>query len=405
MRGEILSVGTELLLGQITNTNARYLSERLAEAGVFVYHQVTVGDNPERLRAAYTAALQRADVVIATGGLGPTYDDLTKEVLADVLGVPLVQDEAALTTLRAWFAAKGATFGAIQEKQTMKPQGAELLPNPRGTAPGVLWNRDGLVVALLPGPPHEMRAIFEASLFPLLRAASGEHLLSRRLRVVGIGEAAIQERLSDLMAGENPTVAPYAKLAEVELRISARASSDADAEALVGPIALEVRRRLGYHVYGEGDQMLHDACGEALRKAKLTLATAESVTGGLVAERLTRVPGASVYLRGALVVYSLEEKPRQLGIDPQRVGDGVSAQLALDMARAVTGKLSADVGIATCGFAGPEGREVGLAYVAVAGALGEKIRELHAHGDRQEIRERIAQAALTLLWEQLPREE
>ncbi|MDA8345747.1 MAG: competence/damage-inducible protein A [Thermaerobacter sp.] len=405
MRGEILSVGTELLLGQITNTNARYLAERLAAAGVFVYHQVTVGDNPERLRAVYAVALQRADVVIATGGLGPTYDDLTKEVLADVLGVQLVQDEEALATLRGWFAAKGVAFGAIQEKQTMKPDGAELLPNPRGTAPGVLWQRGGQLVALLPGPPNEMRAIFEASVFPRLRGASGEHLVSRRLRIAGIGEAAIQERLSDLMAAENPTVAPYAKLAEVELRISARAPSDAAAEALLGPVALEVRRRLGYHVYGEGDEQLHDACGKALGAAGLTVATAESVTGGLVAERLTRVPGASAYMRGAAVVYALEEKERQLGIDPQRIGDGVSAELALEMARAVKERFSAQVGIATCGFAGPDGRQVGLSYIAVAGALGEKVRELRAHGDRQEIRERIAQAALSLLWERLQRKE
>ncbi len=405
MRGEILSVGTELLLGQITNTNARYLAERLAAAGVFVYHQVTVGDNRERLRAAYQLALSRADVIVATGGLGPTYDDLTKEVLAEVLGQPLVQDDLALKTLEDLFGAKGLAFGDVQRKQAMRPAGAELLPNPRGTAPGVLWQAGEHWVVLLPGPPHEMRAMFEASVFPRLRAASGEHLVSTSLRVVGIGEGALQERLEDLMALENPTVAPYAKLAEVELRVSARAESDAAAEALIGPVALEVRRRLGYHVYGEGATQLHDACGEALHARGLTVATAESVTGGLVAERLTRTPGASAYVRGACVVYALQEKERQLDVDPRKVGDGVSGELALDMARSVRARLAADVGIATCGFAGPEGREVGLAYVAIAGALGEKSRELHAHGDRQEIRERIAQAALTLLWERLRRKE
>ncbi len=405
MRGEILSVGTELLLGQITNTNARYLAERLAAAGVFVYYHVTVGDNRERLRAAYETALGRADVVIATGGLGPTYDDLTKEVLAEVLGVPMVQDAEAYAVLQAWLSARGSRMRAVQEKQAMKPEGAELLPNARGSAPGVLWQQGGKLVALLPGPPNEMRAMFEDSVFPRLRAASGEHLVSRRLHVVGIGEGAIQERLGDLMEMENPTVAPYAKLAQVELRISARAASDTDAQVLLDPVALEVRRRLGYHVYGEGDMQLHDACGEALRAAGLTAATAESVTGGLVAERLTRVAGASAYLRGASIVYALDEKERQLGIDPAVTKDGVSEELALQMARSVRSRFTADVGIATCGFAGPEGREVGLAYIAVAGALGEKTRELHAYGDRQEIRERIAQAALTLLWERLQRKE
>ena len=275
MRGEIISVGTELLLGQILNTNARELSLRLAEAGVFVYYQGTVGDNRERLLGAYRQALARSDVIVVTGGLGPTYDDLTKETLAEALSVPLVEDERAMRELRDWFSARSLRMTAIQEKQAWRPEGAELLPNPVGSAPGVLWESGGQLVALLPGPPHEMRAIFEASVFPRVRAISGEHLQSLVLHVTGIGEAAVQERLADLMAGENPTIAPYAKMAEVELRLTARAASDETARAMIEPLGREVRRRLGWHVYGEGEVRLEDAVGAELRRRALSVATVE----------------------------------------------------------------------------------------------------------------------------------
>ncbi len=404
MRGEILSVGTELLLGQILNTNARELAVRLAEAGVFVYYQVTVGDNRQRLLAAYREALDRSDVVVVTGGLGPTYDDLTKETLAEALGVPMVLEERAMAGLRAWFASRGLTMTAIQEKQALCPVGAELLSNPVGSAPGVLWHKDGKLVALLPGPPHEMRTIFEASVFPRIRSMSGEHLQSRVLHLAGIGEASVQERLADLMAGENPTIAPYAKLAEVELRLTACAPSDAEATDMLTPLALEVRSRLGWHVYGEGDERLEDAVGEELLHQGLNIATVESVTGGLVASRLIGHPGASRYVAGGLVAYSLEQKRSRLGLSADTVGDGGSADLALELARGATRQFNADVGIGTCGFAGPTGRQVGLVYVAVAGRRGDRVRELKLGATREEIRQRAAQWALTLLWQQM-REE
>ena len=404
MRGEILSVGTELLLGQIVNTNARELALRLAEAGVFVYYQVTVGDNRERLRAAYREALGRSDVVVVTGGLGPTYDDLTKETLADALGVPLVPDQQALQTLRDWFSSRGLKMTAIQEKQAHCPQGAILLSNPVGSAPGVLWQQGRKLVALLPGPPHEMRAIFEESVFPRVRALSGEHLVSRVLRVAGIGEAAVQERLTDLMAGENPTVAPYAKLAEVELRLTARAGSEVEAKDMLVPLAAEIRRRLDWHVYGEGELRLEDAVGEELRRLGLTIATVESVTGGLVVSRLIGHPGASDYVQGGLVAYRLERKESLLGLSPETVGDGVSAELAVELARAAQREFDAHVGVGTCGFAGPTGRQVGLVYVALAGRRGERVRELRLGATREEIRQRAAQWALTLLWQQLQEE-
>ncbi len=404
MRGEILSVGTELLLGQIVNTNARELALRLAEAGVFVYYQVTVGDNRQRLLAAYREALRRSDVIVVTGGLGPTYDDLTKETLAEALDVPLVLDEQAIDELRAWFVSRGLKMTAIQEKQALCPVGAELLRNPVGSAPGVLWQKDSKLVALLPGPPHEMRTIFEASVFPRIRSMSGEHLQSRILHVAGIGEASVQERLTDLMAGENPTIAPYAKLAEVELRLTARAGSDDEAQALLRPLVLEVRGRLGWHVYGEGDVRLEDAVGEELARQRLTIATVESVTGGLVASRLVGHEGASRYVQGGLVAYRLEQKESWLGLSAETIGDGVSAELAQELARAATGRFGADVGIGTCGFAGPAGRQVGLVYVAIAGRRGERVRELRLGATREEIRQRAAQWALTMLWQQLQEE-
>ncbi len=404
MRGEILSVGTELLLGQIVNTNARELALRLAEAGVFVYYQVTVGDNRQRLLAAYREALDRSDVVVVTGGLGPTYDDLTKETLAEALGVPLVLDEQAIEGLRAWFASRALKMTAIQEKQALCPLGAELLRNPVGSAPGVLWQKDGKLVALLPGPPHEMRTIFEESVFSRIRSLSGEHLQSRVLHVAGIGEASVQERLADLMAGENPTIAPYAKLAEVELRLTARAASDDQAQEMLKPLVAEVRSRLGWHVYGEGDVRLEDAVGEELARQGLMIATVESVTGGLVSSRLVGHPGASRYVQGGLVAYRLEQKESWLGLSAETVGDGVSAELAQELARAAARQFGADVGIGTCGFAGPTGRQVGLVYVAIAGRRGERVRELKLGATREEIRQRAAQWALTLLWQQLQEE-
>lgn len=404
MRGEILSVGTELLLGQIVNTNARELALRLAEAGVFVYYQVTVGDNRQRLLAAYREALGRSDVVVVTGGLGPTYDDLTKETLAEALGAPLEPDEQAMQELRAWFVSRGLQMTAIQEKQALCPLGAELLRNPVGSAPGVLWQRDGKLIALLPGPPHEMRAIFEGSVFPRIRSLSGAHLQSRVLHVTGIGEASLQERLADLMTGENPTIAPYAKIADVELRVTARGDSDGEARDMLAPLVAEVRDRLHWHVYGEGEVRLEDAIGEELLRQGLSIASVESVTGGLVAARLIGHPGASDYVQGGLVAYRLEQKRSQLGLSAEAVGDGVSADLAQELARAAVRQFSADVGIGTCGFAGPTGRQVGLVYVAVAGRRGERVRELRLGSTREEIQQRAAQWALTTLWQQLQEE-
>lgn len=405
MRGEIVSVGTELLLGQITNTNARYLAERLAAAGVFVYHQVVVGDNPRRVRSALRQAMRRAQVVIVTGGLGPTGDDLTRESLAECLGVPLVEDGDAAQELRQWFHARGRQAGAVQMKQALRPEGGSLLPNPRGTAPGVLWQRDGRMVALLPGPPGEMQHMFEASVFPLLRAQSTRYLVSRHLRVTGIGEGLLQERLADILAAANPTAATYAGLAEVELRVTAQAPSSAAAERRLEPTLREIRRRLGWHIYGEGHETLEVACGRGCLHRNLSVAVAESVTGGLIAERLTRVPGASGYLRLGIVAYTSEAKTGMLGIAGQIVGDGVSAEVAQQLAERACAISGADIGLGACGFAGPEGRDVGLCYVAVSGVLGDEVRELRLYGDRQEMRQRASQGVLTLLWEKLNREE
>ena len=404
MRGEILSVGTELLLGQILNTNTQYLSQRLAEAGVEVYWHTTVGDNPGRLAGAFRAGFERSDIVIVTGGLGPTGDDLTKETLASVMGRRLVMDEAALAVVRSFFDQRGLTWTENNAKQAAMPEGAIMLANPRGTAPGVWLEVDGHIGVLLPGPPGEMQPMFEESVLPRLLARTGQVLFSRMLRVAGLGESAVETRLKDLMDGSNPTLAPYAKPGEVHLRLTAKARTQQECEALIAPLESEVRSRLGVLIYGTDDMSLSEAILAKLKSRGETLAVAESATGGLVQSRLTDVPGSSDVLLGGAVVYHPSVKTLYADVSQQLIEESgpVSAAVVAALSHGVARRLNADVGLATVGWAGPTADgTVGECFSAVALDGRTDVRHHQFARGRADTRARLTQAALVHLWQLL----
>ncbi len=420
MIGEVVSVGTELLLGQITNTNARFLAETLAGLGIEAYFQQTVGDNRARLRQALDLALARSDLVITVGGLGPTEDDLTKEVVAEALGLPLVEDEKVAAAVRCVVRRHGSQPpAAAVAKQSLVPQGAVVLPNPSGTAPGLLLAAGAKLVALLPGPPPELEAIVKQHLVSRLegllarREAEGTrrvYLRSRVVKLCGIGEAAVEDAVRDLVRSPNPTVAPLVGVGEVHLRVTARASRPEEAARLAQEMVGRVRGRLEAHIFGYDEETLAGACGELLRRAGLTLAVAESLTGGLVGHLLTETPGSSAYFDRSLVLYSNAAKIELAGVDPEvlRRHGAVSPEVALAMAEGVRRASRTDLGLALTGIAGPSGarpgKPVGLVHIALAGGRKEGLPVLvrcEFGGDRGLVKLRSAQRALTLLWESL----
>ncbi|MEW6723648.1 MAG: competence/damage-inducible protein A [Bacillota bacterium] len=411
MRAELLSIGTELLLGQIANTNAQYLARELNALGIDVIWQTTVGDNPGRLADAFRQAMARADLVLATGGLGPTSDDLTREILAEVLGLPLLVHQPTLEALEAAFAARGRVTGSGNRKQARLPEGSRPLQNRQGTAPGVFLplSHDKLVV-LLPGPPHEMIPMFQESVIPRLRqqlGPEGKTTVSRTLRFVGIGESALAELVQDLLDQANPTVAPLAAPGDVMLRITAKAKSEADARALMAPTEAEIIRLAGRWCYGMDDETLASVVGRLLIGRKATLAVAESCTGGLLGGALTAVPGASRYFIGGVQAYDNRVKKQLLGVaraDLELAG-AVSPETAIAMARGVQNLLGCDYGLSITGIAGPGGgtpeKPVGTVWIGLASPGGvDAFGELF-WGDRTQVRERAVSAALRRLWEEL----
>ena len=400
MNAEIVAVGTELLLGTSTNTDARDVSLALSELGINVYWHTVVGDNPARLTECLYRAKNRADLIITTGGLGPTCDDLTKQTLARAFGRELYFDEEAAETIRSWFSAQGRTFTENNLRQAWLPEGCTVLPNDCGTAPGCLFQTDGVVVAMLPGPPRECNAMLRNYLVPWLRERSGETIRSHMIRMFGVGESAMEEKLRDLMDGANPTVAPYAKLGECLVRVTAKAA-DADAcETLMTPMVEEICRRMGDVVYGLDAGSLEERVLELLAAKDMTFAAAESCTGGMVAQRLTAIPGASAYFRGGVTVYTEEAKTRLLGIDPKLIKKQgvVSAAVARKMAKRVRKLLKSDLGVGITGWAGPDGDDVGLVYVALAAKGDCFVRRLQLgrSSDREKIRTLAAHNAFDM---------
>lgn len=406
-RAEVISVGTELLLGQITDTNATYICQRLAECGIPVYFRQTVGDNFERVQQAFRLAWSRAELVVFTGGLGPTEDDLTKEAVAAVLGAELVEDPGALAHLEQFFARRGRTMTANQRRQALIPRGALAIPNRWGTAPGVFWEADGRVVVMVPGVPREMRGMMDEFVIPELRRRGwvGEEVIrSRVLRTVGIGEGQLEELVRDLIHTTNPTVAPLAHVGEVHLRITARGPSE-EVSRLLDEAEARLRERLGDAVYGVDDETLDEVVARLLRDSGLRVAVAESCTGGLVGERLTSVPGSSAYFLGGVVAYGNEAKVKLLGV-PQRLLEefgAVSAEVAEAMARGVRETFRADLGVGVTGVAGPGGgtetKPVGRVYLAVADPQSSRTvrADFGEEPGREGVRRLASQAALNLL--------
>ncbi len=402
---ELISVGTELLLGEITNTNARFLAQELASVGIAVERQCTVGDNPARLREDFLAAWERSDMVILTGGLGPTADDITKEVICEALRLPLEEDKFQMSRIEAFFRQRGLPMGESNRKQAMVPKGCVVLPNENGTAPGCWIQMDGKCAALLPGPPREMQPLFLQELKPRLAAYSSGVIVSHHLRTVGLGESRMAELAQDYLDLANPTVAPYAKDAESYLRVSAAAPTVAEAEALSRPILKKLKEILGEAAYAV-DKTLEETVVALLRERGKTVALAESCTGGGIAARLTDVPGASKVFGWGVVSYSNECKRALLGVSEQTLVayGAVSAECAREMAMGARARSGADYGLAVTGIAGPgaEGTEkpAGLVYLAAADEDVVLVRRLDTgRNDREYNRIAAAKQALALLRE------
>ncbi len=390
MNCEIISVGTELLLGEIVNLDAQTISQGLSEQGINVYYHTVVGDNPERLRQALAIAKERADMIITTGGLGPTADDLTKETIAAAFGKKLVMDPVQQKRLHERM---GARMTPNNEKQAVLPEGCTVLENDWGTAPGCAFEADGCRVIMLPGPPRECAPMFRERVLPYLESLHEGVIRSRYIKIFGMGESEMESRLSYLMDRlQNPTAAPYTKEGECLVRVTAKAPTEAEAYAMCEPVVREVCEVLGDVVYGVDVQSLEQVVVEGLRKRGMTAALAESCTGGLIARRITSVPGASEVFGCGLVTYSNEMKMQLLGVSPETLAahGAVSPETAIEMARGARKVGRADVGVGVTGIAGPGGgtaqKPVGLFYAAISTLQGEQVIERQR---RNSTRERV----------------
>ena len=403
MNCEILAVGTELLMGEIVNSDAQMIAQGLNEHGFNVYWQTVVGDNPARLRAALETAKSRADILITTGGLGPTADDLTKETVADVFGRPLKMDEVQLARLRERM---GPKMTPNNEKQAMLPENCTVLVNDWGTAPGCAFEADGCHVIMLPGPPRECTPMFKERALPYLETLCGGVIGSRYVKIFGQGESSVEyltRPLADSL--ERVTMAPYAKEGECELRITARAESREQALALCGPVVEQVKAILGDKVYGVDVSSLEEVVVEGLKEKGLTIACAESCTGGLIAKRITDISGASQVFGYGCVTYWNEAKMGLLGVSPETIEQHteVSAQCALEMARGVRKLAGADIGVSTTGYAGPTGgteeNPVGTVYIGLSWHGGETVfrPDRRYMRTREQVRRHAASHALDLV--------
>ena len=402
---ELIAVGTELLLGNIANTDAQMISQGLSQLGINFYYHTVVGDNPQRVRQAVDIARDRADILITTGGLGPTCDDLTKVAVAQAFGKELVYHEPSAQRIRERFAQRGTPVTENNFQQAMVPEGCTVLDNDWGTAPGVAFQADGTHVLMLPGPPRECAMMFRHRALPYLQQLADGVIASRTVKTFGIGESAAEALLRDLMnALHNPTLAPYAKPTGTELRITAHAPTREEALRLIAPVEEQVKAILGDKVIGVDVDSLEEVCFALLKDRGLTVGTAESCTGGLLAKLLTDLPGSSAVFRGGVVSYTNGVKAGLLGV-PQDLLDrygAVSPQVAEAMARGAKAALGCDIALSTTGVAGPDaddrGNPIGLVYLGLAWGDQCRITEFRAGPvERERVRRQAAQTALDLL--------
>lgn len=380
---EIISVGTELLLGDILNTDAQFLSQELAKLGLSVLHQSTVGDNHDRLLELLEQAAKRSDIIILSGGLGPTPDDITKEVACEFFQKELILHEESFNRMSSYFVSKGIEMPETNKKQAMLPADCVVFENNNGTAPGLAMEKDGTHILLLPGPPRELKPMFYESAVPYLRKFSDKVIISHNIRTFGIGESAMSEMVTDLLDSANPTVAPYAKEGEALLRVTAMADNDDEAEKLCEPMIEEIKSRLSKFIYGIDCNSIEEAVVPMLIENNLKLATAESCTGGLVGKRITNISGASKVFECGIIAYANEIKHRVLGVseDALKQYGAVSAEVAKQMAKGALEISGADIAVSVTGIAGPlsdgTSKPVGLSYIALADKDNVWVKELN----------------------------
>lgn len=401
MRAEIITVGTEILLGDIVNTNSQFLAKELANLGVEVYYQGTVGDNEDRLLESLEESLNRSDMVITTGGLGPTKDDLTKETAAKLFNQELVFHEESWCEIEAYFNKLGKVPTENNKKQAYFPKEAIVLKNNNGTAPGAILKKDNKTIIVLPGPPREMKPMFEESVKPYLQYLTDDILVSKTLRFYGIGESSLENAIIDIINEQsNPTVAPYAKDTEVTLRITAKAISEEVAMDLINPVIDKIEDRVGQYIYSQGESTLEDTVAEMLVNKNLTISVAESCTGGMVSSNLINYPGiSSVFMEGC-ITYSNEAKMKSLGVKKETLDKfgAVSEETAREMAEGIARRYNTNIGISTTGIAGPEGgtkeKPVGLVYFGIYINGKIKAKRYIFNGSRQQVRLRATKTIL-----------
>ncbi|GAA0712293.1 competence/damage-inducible protein A [Paraclostridium ghonii] len=404
MRAEIITVGTEILLGDIVNTNSQFLAKELANIGIDVYHQGTVGDNETRLIECLNEGLKRSDIIITTGGLGPTKDDMTKEVAAKCFNQELVLYSGIWENIKSYFNKIGLEPTQNNKKQAYFPKDCIILDNPNGTAPGAILKKDNKMIILLPGPPKEMIPMFNNELKNHLLDLTEYKLVSKTLRFFGIGESLLEDKLVDIINNQsNPTIAPYAKEGEVTIRITAKSKDILDANDLIKNVEDKIKSRVGNYIYGYDDTTLDETVAKLVVEKNMTIAVSESCTGGMVSSKLINYPGISQSFLEGCVTYSNEAKMKRLGVKKETLDKygAVSEETAIEMATGIAKTLNANIGLSTTGIAGPGGgsdeKPVGLVYIGLYINGYVKVKKCNLFGSREKIRSRATSEALNLL--------
>lgn len=410
MKAELISIGTEILLGDIVNTNAQFLAKELATLGIDVYHQCVIGDNEERVLAAFEEAFKRCDIIITTGGLGPTQDDLTKELGAKYFNKKMIFHEPSLDWIKKYLNIEDEEILEANKNQAYFPEGSVILPNEKGTAPGAIISENNKTLIILPGPPKEMRAMFTNHVVKYLSNLTGEIIKSKTLRMFGIGESLMAKKVNNIIQeSTNPTVAPYAKDYEVTLRVTAKEKSEDKCDELINSKCNEIKCILEEYIYGEGEKSLDIVVAELLCEKKLSISTAESCTGGMIASTLIAYPGISKVFKEGAVTYSNEAKIKLLGVNKETINKFgvVSKEVAKEMCEGMARIANTDISISTTGLAGPEGgtdeKPVGLVYVGLFIKGKTIVQKLNLTGDRESIRKKATMNALNILRKELIR--